>query len=498
VVTLFPIETASAEMAAAATEAWELVRDRPPSAIRAKILALRAREWAWYGGAGLETEELEQLAHQARAAAFEVGAEEVAIDALVTLAIHAEWRDRFDEAVALGRAAAAQAAAIGAYNVELRALNNLTVNYVYRGLLRESIAIAEEIVERAKEVGLTWSEVAIEARINVLGLRFDLGERAADDPVDDYSAAPEWAALRMTAANLLPLAIAGRFDEVDATAARILARSDDARTIQRVRFALAEAALWRGELTVAVEQTRQIIEWLEDLPRAGVAGARLAGAMALAAYADMAEQAWRRGDESAARDAIGDGERLHDRVMSHGKYALESQWRMEMRNRETVAAEARMYAELGRLRGENDAQMWRAVVTSADQLKYQRTLARWRLAEVLIDDGRRDEAAAELQTAHADAVHMGASPLRAAVEALARRSRIALPGVAPDSDDLLTPRERAVLELVASGLTNRQVGEELYISEKTASVHLSRVMAKLGAGSRTEAVSLAYERGLLE
>jgi DNA-binding NarL/FixJ family response regulator len=93
---------------------------------------------------------------------------------------------------------------------------------------------------------------------------------------------------------------------------------------------------------------------------------------------------------------------------------------------------------------------------------------------------------------------MGASPLRAAVEALARRSRIALPGVAPDSDDLLTPRERAVLELVASGLTNRQVGEELYISEKTASVHLSRVMAKLGAGSRTEAVSLAYERGLLE
>jgi DNA-binding NarL/FixJ family response regulator len=55
-----------------------------------------------------------------------------------------------------------------------------------------------------------------------------------------------------------------------------------------------------------------------------------------------------------------------------------------------------------------------------------------------------------------------------------------------------------VLELVAGGLTNRQVGERLYISEKTASVHLSRVMAKLGASSRTEAVSLAYERGLLD
>jgi DNA-binding NarL/FixJ family response regulator len=63
--------------------------------------------------------------------------------------------------------------------------------------------------------------------------------------------------------------------------------------------------------------------------------------------------------------------------------------------------------------------------------------------------------------------------------------------------DLLTPRERAVLDLVAGGRTNRQVGAALYISEKTVSVHLSRVMAKLGASSRTEAVSVAYSRGLL-
>jgi DNA-binding NarL/FixJ family response regulator len=123
-------------------------------------------------------------------------------------------------------------------------------------------------------------------------------------------------------------------------------------------------------------------------------------------------------------------------------------------------------------------------------------MARRRLAEVLLDCGRREEAAAELRAAHADAVHMGATPLREAVEALARRARVALAGVEPETE-FLTPREHAVLELVATGLTNRQVGERLYISEKTASVHLSRVMAKLGASSRTEAVSLAYERGLL-
>ena len=61
----------------------------------------------------------------------------------------------------------------------------------------------------------------------------------------------------------------------------------------------------------------------------------------------------------------------------------------------------------------------------------------------------------------------------------------------------LTPRELAVLELVAAGLTNRQVGERLYISQKTVSVHLSRVMAKFGAATRTEAVAVAHDRGVL-
>ena len=62
----------------------------------------------------------------------------------------------------------------------------------------------------------------------------------------------------------------------------------------------------------------------------------------------------------------------------------------------------------------------------------------------------------------------------------------------------LSPQEERILTLVADGRTNRQVGTELYISEKTVSVHLSRVMAKLGAASRTEAVTIAYARGLLD
>jgi DNA-binding NarL/FixJ family response regulator len=62
---------------------------------------------------------------------------------------------------------------------------------------------------------------------------------------------------------------------------------------------------------------------------------------------------------------------------------------------------------------------------------------------------------------------------------------------------VLTSREEEVLRLVAAGLTNRQIGERLFISGKTVSVHISNVLAKLGAGGRAEAVAVAHRRGLL-
>jgi DNA-binding NarL/FixJ family response regulator len=61
----------------------------------------------------------------------------------------------------------------------------------------------------------------------------------------------------------------------------------------------------------------------------------------------------------------------------------------------------------------------------------------------------------------------------------------------------LTAQELQVLDLLAAGRTNRQVGEELFVAEKTASVHVSRIFAKLGASSRAEAVSIGLRSGLL-
>ncbi|KGM14769.1 hypothetical protein N867_16195, partial [Actinotalea fermentans ATCC 43279 = JCM 9966 = DSM 3133] len=68
---------------------------------------------------------------------------------------------------------------------------------------------------------------------------------------------------------------------------------------------------------------------------------------------------------------------------------------------------------------------------------------------------------------------------------------------APHRGEVLTEREAEVLELVAQGLTNRQIGERLFISGKTVSVHVSNVLAKLGVTGRAEAVAVAHRRGLL-
>ena len=111
-----------------------------------------------------------------------------------------------------------------------------------------------------------------------------------------------------------------------------------------------------------------------------------------------------------------------------------------------------------------------------------------------------------LRAAATAAAGMGAALLLADVEALARRARIDLaeaapePGAATEDSPVarlgLTPRELEVLLLVAEGRTNRAIGETLFMSEKTASVHVSRILAKLGVHGRVEAAAVAHRLGL--
>ena len=130
--------------------------------------------------------------------------------------------------------------------------------------------------------------------------------------------------------------------------------------------------------------------------------------------------------------------------------------------------------------------------------------ARWRQAEALIaGGGDRAAAGAALREAAEIAAVLRAPLLTAEVEGLARRARVTLesaPDAAPEGPDVerlgLTERELTVLSLVAEGHTNREIGERLFISEKTASVHVSRILAKLGVRSRVEAATAAHRLGL--
>ncbi|MCW2952051.1 MAG: transcriptional regulator, LuxR family, partial [Conexibacter sp.] len=102
--------------------------------------------------------------------------------------------------------------------------------------------------------------------------------------------------------------------------------------------------------------------------------------------------------------------------------------------------------------------------------------------------------------AHAATVRLGEQPLRTEIEALARRARVALGAQEPPPDPAaelgITAREREVLALLAEGRTNREVAETLVISQKTASVHVSHILAKLDARNRGEAAAIARRLGL--
>jgi DNA-binding CsgD family transcriptional regulator len=137
---------------------------------------------------------------------------------------------------------------------------------------------------------------------------------------------------------------------------------------------------------------------------------------------------------------------------------------------------------------------------------YPLATALLRCAESVLGAGDRDGAAAQLRRAAELAHRLGARPLSDGIALLARRARIPLgePGdkagaQAPAGPERLglTAREFEVLRLVAAGRSNREIATELFISAKTASVHVSNILSKLGVATRGEAAATAHRLHLL-
>ncbi len=148
---------------------------------------------------------------------------------------------------------------------------------------------------------------------------------------------------------------------------------------------------------------------------------------------------------------------------------------------------------------------WAAVAAAWTQLRwpYQTAYAQFREAEAAIRVGDRERAKRAARAAHEVAAGLPATPLRAAIESLVgvdiARARPG-PGRPANSEPdgiHLTGRERAVLALIYEGKTNREIGNALGISPKTASVHVYNLRTKLQAPNRTTAAIRASQRGLL-
>jgi DNA-binding CsgD family transcriptional regulator len=168
-------------------------------------------------------------------------------------------------------------------------------------------------------------------------------------------------------------------------------------------------------------------------------------------------------------------------------------------------------AELGRSDASPEPRAWAVAASRWTALDCPYPAAYANLArqvEALL--ARRDNrlhAAHLLISAHDTAVRLDARPLSAGIEALAQRSRLDLGRVGGDAEDYapvrrseafgLTPREAEVLVLIASGSTNREIARALFISEKTVSIHVSRILAKLDLPNRSSAAVHAHRAGLV-
>ncbi|MFW5899137.1 MAG: LuxR C-terminal-related transcriptional regulator, partial [Jiangellaceae bacterium] len=467
------------------------VRDEPASPERSWVLALLARtryqdDVRRFGEAALE---------DARASGTP-GAE---ADAYISLAFDEQRAGRIDQACVQLEHARERAVQARAPDVELRAVYHLTVTRHEQGLLDIAAQHADDGCRRASELGLTWSAFGLELRwmqamAHYARGSWDDAERAASAPGEHVS---DTVSGLLAASRAIVRVARGDFAAASTDLTHLRPEwHRDSQIAQLAGIAEAELACWQGDPETATATVDDALDSMRasSEPAWPMGGIRLA-TLGLGAQADLALRARRNSDGPAEKTALASGERLAD-------YAAETAERGKPRagemGPEGRAWLARMRAEHSRLLGENDPDRWAEVIRAfAYGEVYHEALARWRQAEALVAHHERGAAGEALASALAVAERLRAVPLADACRALAGRARLPLPGAVSPAQDTLTPRETAVLRLVAQGRTNRQIGEQLFISEKTASVHLSRVMAKLGASSRTEAVSVAYQRGLL-
>ncbi|WJV51118.1 helix-turn-helix transcriptional regulator [Streptomyces flavofungini] len=472
--------------------AQELVKGLPPSVVHAEVLMHAAYWYAVHrpGPTALE------VAQQAVELCRLTGAETTGLAAQQTLAWLIMDTGDLEAGLELARDVCARELTPANTDVVLRGYGNVATALHGIGRFDEAVATAEEGTVLADRHGLPDIASFVDGNL---------------------------------AESLTHL---GRWSEADAVLERALGRRGvSARTWGQLAEQRADLALVRG----AYDETQRLLDeadgWTSGPypePQHTLTVARIAIALAAAdgrildvrtLLADAVGEAipsghqrygWPLLHEAAAAEARARGQA----VAEPGRAAAVERIRAATRGQPEFvplwAAQARMVeAELITAEGGDATGLWTEAVAAVEQLGSPVLLAtaRLRLAEALITHGgtgSRDAAGELLRQAETVARELGAAPLGAEIATLAGRARIPLrqgdgePVPPPAAALGLTARERDVLRLVAAGRSNRLIAEELFISPKTASVHVSNILAKLGASGRGEAAAIAHRLGVFD
>jgi DNA-binding NarL/FixJ family response regulator len=469
--------------------------------------------------------------------------------ATCTLGVVAGWLGRTDVAVPRLETALAIATELGGLDDAFRARANLTNVLDLQGRREEAVEVARKGIVEAERAGLEVVHGNL-LRGNAVDVLLSMGRWAEARAMAER--ALEWAPSGTPFVNA---AVGLAIIEVETSAGDAAARTLghlflELETIPDVQFAVpayqaaASLALWRGDVADAVRAIDTA--WIrvrdsEDWPNAARTAAALLGVAD--ARARLARDRHDLADLASTR-AWADAALRHATKLVDDAGVPPDAWvRQEV---DADLATARAFAQ--RLRGHDDPATWAAVAARwrAVRRPYETARALHREVEAHLESGSvtgarregREDARAPLQDAAAIGMSLGALPLLRALRDLAERARIplderALALLAKADEEAeavasprtpaattepgrarrrwsdtgregyaaasfgLSPREQGVLAEIVAGRTNREIGERLFISEKTVGVHVGNILAKLGVGGRVEAATVALRLGLV-
>ncbi|WP_166134553.1 helix-turn-helix transcriptional regulator [Nocardioides ochotonae] len=471
----------------------EAVALAPPgdSPLRARALATHARILA----AVDRYDEAEAVGMDALALAERLNLREHVSDAVTTLS-GLKKAGPVEGLRAALRDAIAQAEESGAVGAELRGRFLLARSHADWGELDVAAEGFRRGVERAAETGLQWAPYGFEARWQLAWIEYVRGRWEEMLALTDSGEhAPPIPAAILTSMRLLVEQARGADVSAALRELRALWHREGAIGIHAASLEIVEAGRSGDPAAVgmAYDEAVDVLggiwhEWFSARIRlAAVAAEQLAALVPRAS--------------TAQREVIGTRvTRLHDdgRTVREQYTDPSGHWGPEGR-----AWERRLDAEVLRARwlcGEQTSvetlvQTWRETEAAFAEFGHVHELAlvRTTLAGILRATGDLTGSRESADLARTAAQALGARPV---LEDL--RTLRSSPVRAEASPGALTPREAEILALVAEGRSNGEIARQLFISAKTVSVHVSRILAKLGAAGRTEAAAIARRRGMVD